>query len=80
MVKLGGYVFVTSLDPDVRAEVAHDPPWRRGGGREIHETDPSVRRDRPLRGSEASSVPKETIDRCGMEQFPAERTRLTEHG
>jgi hypothetical protein len=47
-------VFVASVDLDVRAEVAHELCWRPEPVGKIHETDPSVRRDRPRAGGEAS--------------------------
>jgi chemotaxis methyl-accepting protein methylase len=49
IVKPGGYLFVTGVDLDVRAKVAHDLGWRPVLEliEEIHEGDPSVRRDWP---------------------------------
>lgn len=48
-VKPGGYLFVTGIDLDVRAKVASDLGWRPVLEliEEIHEGDPSVRRDWP---------------------------------
>ena len=49
IVKPGGYLFVTGVDLDVRAKVALDLHWRPVPEliEEIHEGDPSVRRDWP---------------------------------
>ena len=49
IVKPGGYLFVTGVDLDVRAKVARDLHWRPVPEliEEIHEGDPSVRRDWP---------------------------------
>lgn len=49
VVKRGGYLFVTGVDLDVRAKVAHELGWRPVSEliEEIHEGDPSVRRDWP---------------------------------
>jgi chemotaxis methyl-accepting protein methylase len=49
IVKPGGYLFVTGIDLDVRAKVASDLGWRPVLEliEEIHEGDPSVRRDWP---------------------------------
>jgi chemotaxis methyl-accepting protein methylase len=49
IVKPGGYLFVTGVDLDVRAKVARDLHWRPVLEliEEIHEGDPSVRRDWP---------------------------------
>jgi chemotaxis methyl-accepting protein methylase len=49
IVKPGGYLFVTGVDLDVRANVARDLRWRPVSEliEEIHEGDPSVRRDWP---------------------------------
>ncbi|MGB8399527.1 CheR family methyltransferase [Bradyrhizobium sp.] len=49
IVKPGGHLFVTGVDLDVRAKVAHDLGWRPVLEliEEIHEGDPSVRRDWP---------------------------------
>jgi chemotaxis methyl-accepting protein methylase len=50
IVKPGGYLFVTGIDLDVRAKVACDLRWRPVPEliEEIHEGDPSVRRDWPF--------------------------------
>jgi chemotaxis methyl-accepting protein methylase len=49
IVKPGGHLFVTGIDLDVRAKVASDLGWRPVLEliEEIHEGDPSVRRDWP---------------------------------
>jgi chemotaxis methyl-accepting protein methylase len=49
IVKPGGHLFVTGVDLDVRAKVARDLGWRPVLEliEEIHEGDPSVRRDWP---------------------------------
>ena len=49
MVKRGGHLFVTGVDLDVRAKVACDLGWRPVPEliEEIHDGDPSVRRDWP---------------------------------
>ncbi len=49
IVKPGGHLFVTGIDLDVRAKVASDLGWRPVLEliKEIHEGDPSVRRDWP---------------------------------
>jgi chemotaxis protein methyltransferase CheR len=49
IAKPGGYLFVTGIDLDVRAKVARDLGWRPVSEliEEIHEGDPSVRRDWP---------------------------------
>jgi len=48
-VKRGGLLFVTGVDLDVRAKVARDLGWQPVLEliEEIHEGDPSVRRDWP---------------------------------
>jgi O-antigen/teichoic acid export membrane protein/chemotaxis methyl-accepting protein methylase len=50
LVKPGGYVFVSGVDLDVRSKVAQELGWRPVTDliREIHEGDPSLRRDWPL--------------------------------
>jgi chemotaxis methyl-accepting protein methylase len=50
LVKPGGYVFVSGVDLSVRSKVARDLDWRPVTQlmREIHEGDPSLRRDWPL--------------------------------
>jgi SAM-dependent methyltransferase len=67
IVKPGGYLFVTGIDLDVRAKVACELHCRPIPEliEEIHEGDPSVRRDWPC----AFSIPKEAIGRCGMQLF-----------
>jgi chemotaxis methyl-accepting protein methylase len=49
LVKPGGYLFVTGVDLDVREKVARDQQWQPVPElvEEIHEGDPSVRRDWP---------------------------------
>jgi chemotaxis methyl-accepting protein methylase len=49
MVKPGGYIFVTGVDLDVRARVARELDWRPVLEliEDIHDGDPSVRRDWP---------------------------------
>jgi polysaccharide pyruvyl transferase WcaK-like protein/chemotaxis methyl-accepting protein methylase len=49
MVKSGGYLFVTGVDLDIREKVARDLRWRPVPEliEEIHDGDPSVRRDWP---------------------------------
>jgi SAM-dependent methyltransferase len=51
IVKRGGHLFVTGVDLDVRAKVARDLGWRPVLDliEEIHEGDPSVRRDWPCK-------------------------------
>jgi SAM-dependent methyltransferase len=51
LVKPGGYLFVTGIDVDVRAKVASELGWRPVLEliEEIHEGDPSVRRDWPCK-------------------------------
>ncbi len=51
IVKRGGYLFVTGVDLDVRAKVAGELGWRPllDLVEEIHEGDPSVRRDWPCK-------------------------------
>jgi SAM-dependent methyltransferase len=51
IVKPGGYLFVTGVDLDVRAKVARELHWRPIPDliEEIHEGDPSVRRDWPCK-------------------------------
>jgi chemotaxis protein methyltransferase CheR len=50
LVKPGGYLFVSGIDLDVRAKVAQEKGWKPVTHliREIHEGDPSLRRDWPL--------------------------------
>ena len=50
LVKDGGYLFVSGVDLDVRSKVARDLGWRPVTELigEIHEGDPSLRRDWPL--------------------------------
>jgi chemotaxis methyl-accepting protein methylase len=50
LVKPGGYLFVSGVDLDVRSKVARELGWRPVTEliREIHEGDPSLRRDWPL--------------------------------
>jgi chemotaxis methyl-accepting protein methylase len=50
LVKAGGYLFVSGVDLDVRTRVATDLGWSPVTERikEIHEGDPSLRRDWPL--------------------------------
>jgi chemotaxis methyl-accepting protein methylase len=50
LVKPGGYLFVSGVDLDVRSKVARELGWRAVTEliREIHEGDPSLRRDWPL--------------------------------
>jgi hypothetical protein len=49
-VKPGGYLFVAGVDLDVRERVARDLRWRPIPEliEEVHDGDPSVRRDWPL--------------------------------
>lgn len=51
LVKPGGYIFVSGIDLDVRTKVARELGWRPVTEliKEIHEGDPSLRRDWPLR-------------------------------
>jgi chemotaxis methyl-accepting protein methylase len=51
IVKRGGHLFVTGVDLDVRAQLARDLGWRPILDliEEIHEGDPSVRRDWPCK-------------------------------
>ncbi len=51
IVKRGGYLFVTGVDLDIRAKVASELGWRPVLEllEEIHEGDPSVRRDWPCK-------------------------------
>ena len=51
LVKPGGYLFVSGVDLSVRSKVAQELGWRPVTEliREIHEGDPSMRRDWPLR-------------------------------
>jgi chemotaxis methyl-accepting protein methylase len=51
IVKRGGHLFVTGVDLDVRAKVARELGWRPVLDliEEIHEGDPSVRRDWPCK-------------------------------
>jgi SAM-dependent methyltransferase len=51
IVKPGGYLFVTGIDLDVRAKVARELRWRpiQELIEEIHDGDPSVRRDWPCK-------------------------------
>jgi chemotaxis methyl-accepting protein methylase len=50
LVKLGGYLFVSGVDLDVRSKVVRELGWSPVTEliREIHEGDPSLRRDWPL--------------------------------
>ncbi len=50
LVKPGGYLFVSGVDLDVRTRVARQMGWRPVTDlmRDIHEGDPSLRRDWPL--------------------------------
>lgn len=50
LVKPGGYLFASGVDLDVRSKVAREFDWRPVTEliREIHEGDPSLRRDWPL--------------------------------
>ena len=50
LVKPGGYLFISGVDLDVRSKVARDFGWRPVTEliSEIHEGDPSLRRDWPL--------------------------------
>lgn len=50
LVKPGGYLIVSGVDLDVRTKVANEQNWKPVAERieEIHEGDPSVRRDWPM--------------------------------
>ena len=50
LVKLGGYLFVSGVDLDVRTKVARELGWKPVTEliREIHDGDPSLRRDWPM--------------------------------
>jgi chemotaxis methyl-accepting protein methylase len=50
LVKPGGYLFVSGVDVDIRSKVARELGWRPVTEliRQIHEGDPSLRRDWPL--------------------------------
>jgi len=51
LVDRGGYLFVSGVDLDVRAKVAHELGWQPilEQHEQIHDGDPSLRRDWPLR-------------------------------
>ena len=51
LVRPGGYLLVSGVDLDVRSNVARDLGWKpvTDSIREVHEGDPSLRRDWPLR-------------------------------
>ena len=72
LVKGGGYLFVSGVDLDVRSKVAREFGWRPVTELipEIHEGDPSLRRDWPLQYWAWSRSPKaETIGKSGMLRF-----------
>jgi hypothetical protein len=64
MVTPGGYLFATGVDLDVRARVARDLGWHPVLEliEEIHEGDPSVRRDWPCAWWGLEPLNKERAD------------------
>jgi hypothetical protein len=64
IVKPQGFLFVTGIDLDVRAKVAHDLRWRPVPEliEEIHEGDPTLRRDWPYGWWALEPLNKQRVD------------------